>query len=590
MCARISAPQENQQFSLPSWIPGSYLIREFSKEIVKISAQQNGKVKKLVQLDKNTWTCNSSTDGELTLRYWIYARDPSVRTAWLDIDRGFFNGSSVFMHFVNFSESKHQVTIHQPALNPKWKLATGLKAVKISKNGFGQYEAQNYAELIDCPAEIGEFWSGEFTACGVVHRVVVSGAPITFDGKKLLDDVQKICEYQITFWHGKSEPVIKNYLFILWTVSDGYGGLEHKNSTALIANRSDLPRVGDTKPSDGYIQLLGLFSHEYFHTWNIKRLKPKEFEHLDLQQENYTELLWFFEGFTSYYDDLVLVRCGLIGVNDYLKLLTKTINQVLQTPGRKVHTVAQASFEAWTKYYRPQPNTANTTVSYYTKGALVAMCFDLTLRLIVQENRPTSKKKINSTKPHSPTLSLDDLMKHLWSICKDGLMSEDDLLTALKDISGIDFKKKLHDWVHTTQELPVTQLLTDIGVLIKHEPAQWAQKLGLRIAESTTSSIVIKQVLNDSIAHQAGLCDGDEWLGVEVISKKSQSHHSIWRIHKLEDIQLYVGSHRYINALISRDKKIFSIKLDLKVLHDVKTLRLISTESELLNAWLMQQI
>jgi len=586
VCARISAPQENQQFSLPSWIPGSYLIREFSKEIVKISAQQNGKVKKLVQLDKNTWTCNSSTDSELTLRYWIYARDASVRTAWLDLDRGFFNGSSVFMNFENFHDHIHQVTIHPPQFNPQWKLATGLKALKVAKNGFGLYEAQNYAELIDCPVEMGMFWSGEFTACGIVHRVVVSGAPITFDGKRLVEDVQKICEYQIQFWHGKSQPVIKNYLFILCAVADGYGGLEHKNSTALIANRSDLPRLGDTKASEGYIQLLGLFSHEYFHTWNIKRLRPKEFQHLDLKRENYTELLWFFEGFTSYYDDLVLVRCGLIGVNDYLKLLTKTINQVLQTPGRKVHTVAQSSFEAWTKYYRPQPNTANITVSYYTKGALIALCLDLTLRLMPPENISGIKKRALPKTP-TPVLCLDDLMKHLWSTCKGGLMSEDDLLSCLKDLTGMDFKKKLQDWVHSTKELPLSPLLNDIGVSIKHEPAQWAQKLGLRVLESQTAGIVIKQVLNDSISQKAGLCDGDEWIGVEVLSKKSDAHHLSWRIHKLEDIALYVGDHRYIHALICRDKRILSIKMDLKELQSVKTLRLTPTDSDLLKSWLL---
>jgi predicted metalloprotease with PDZ domain len=372
-------------------------------------------------------------------------------------------------------------------------------------------------------------------------------------------------------------------------VGDGYGGLEHKNSTALMANRSDLPRLHQNKASEGYIQLLGLFSHEYFHTWNIKRLRPLEFKSLDLHQENYTELLWFFEGFTSYYDDLVLVRSGLIEVSDYLKLLTKTLNQVLQTPGRKIHSVAQASFEAWTKYYRPQPNTANTTVSYYTKGALIALCLDLTLRKIDQNNLSPLKRGKKSTEANSQhAFNLDIVMRKLWDTCKDGLMTESTLLTLLFELTGVSFKKNLQNWVHTTAELPVIELLEYFGVKAQYEPAQWAQKFGLRTSESSSSNLVIKQVLNESIAHKAGLCEGDEWIGIEIISKRIDPSQRFWRITKLEDIQLYAGNHRYINALISRDKKIFFLKLDLKELANIKTLRLIGTESLLLDTWLKQ--
>jgi len=592
--ARLADPKKNQVISLPSWIPGSYLIREFSKEIIQISAKQNGKSKKVKQLSKNTWGIDSAASTELTITYSVFAKDASVRTAWLDQERGFFNGSSVFICAHECKSSKHTLTIHKPTFNTNWKLATSLNSVKVDNKGFGLYEAKDYEELIDCPVEMGDFWSGQFKACGVTHRIVVSGAALTFDGNKLLADVKKICEHQLRFWHGHQKPVIKSYLFILWAVGDGYGGLEHRNSTALIANRSDLPRVDQPKMSEGYVQLLGLFSHEYFHTWNIKRLRPREFEHLDLQHENYTELLWFFEGFTSYYDDLFLVRSGLIDVPDYLKLLTKTLNQVLQTPGRKVHTAAQASFEAWTKYYRPNPNTANTTVSYYTKGALIALCLDLTLRTIPREHRKIQNHGIiapsqNISDNISDPLTLDDLMRKLWSTCKDGLMSEEDLLNALLDLTGQDFKIQIQNWVHTTKELPVTELLTHFGVTTKYEPAQWAQKLGLRLSESNNSNLVIKQVLDDSIAQNAGLCDGDEWLGIEVITKKSDPGHRLWRIQKLEDIQLYAGHHRYINALICRDKKIMQLKLDLKELHNMKTLRLAASESDLLKSWLIHQ-
>ena len=242
---------------------------------------------------------------------------------------------------------------------------------------------------------MGTFWSGSFVARGVPHRFVVSGASPSFDGERLLSDTQKICETQIDFWHGSSIKSIsakkrvphQNYVFMLNAVDDSYGGLEHRNSTALICSRKDLPRLGDasskvtpTKQMEGYTTLLGLISHEYFHTWNVKRLRPAEFSAYQYGAENYTQLLWFFEGFTSYYDDLLLRRAQLIDDATYLKLLNKTINQVQQTPGRLVQSVAQASFDAWVKYYRQDENTPNSTVSYYTKGALVALCFDLTLR------------------------------------------------------------------------------------------------------------------------------------------------------------------------------------------------------------------
>ncbi len=579
--ASLLKPKGQQTVRLPSWIPGSYLIREFSKDIIKISAKQNGRSKKIKQLTKNTWSIDCHEDHELKISYLIFARDASVRTAWLDLDRCFFNGSSVFLSADGFESEKHTVAIKKPSFNTKWKLATSLVSSKVDLKGFGIFEAESYQELIDCPVEMGDFWTGQFIACGVKHRIVVTGAPITFDGTRLLDDVKKICEYQIHFWHGKKKPVIENYLFILWAVSDGYGGLEHKNSTALIANRSDLPRLNQGKPTDGYIQLLGLFSHEYFHTWNIKRLRPVEFNSLDLTQENYTELLWFFEGFTSYFDDLILVRCGLIEISDYLKILSKTINQVLQTPGRNIHSAAQASFEAWTKYYRPQPNTANITVSYYTKGALIALCLDLTLRQITVA-KDHSYEKIKSF------FTLDDVMRKLWVDCEDGLMSEMNLLKAIKDLTQVNLNQKINDWVHSTRELPTLELLSNFGVEAKFEPSQWAQKLGLRIAESNGPNLIVKQVLDGGIAQKAGLCEGDEWLAIEVISRKKGGQSQSWRINKLDDIQLYAGEHRFINALISRDKKMTQIKIDLKDMYNNKTLRLIQSDSSKVSKWLTQ--
>ena len=532
----IARPAARQEVSLPVWIPGSYLVREFSKNLQGLEARQGKQTLQLTQCDKHRWQADCDTRKPLVLAYAVCAYDTSVRTAWLDASRGFFNGTSLCLRVEGQEKRKHTLDIASTPATTDWSVATGLTPVKTDKNGFGLYAAANYDELVDCPVEMGSFWTGRFTACGVPHRFVVAGAAPSFDGKRLLEDTRKICEAAIRFWHGDGhKPPFKNYLFMLNAVGDGYGGLEHRNSTALICGRRDLPRSGETRPQEGYTTLLGLISHEYFHTWNVKRLRPSEFTGYDYTRENYTEMLWFFEGFTSYYDDLLLRRARLIDDAAYLKLITKTVNQVLQTPGRTVQTVAQASFDAWVKYYRQDENTPNATVSYYTKGSLVALCLDLALR---REGRTT----------------LDDVMRALWQRSAGGPMSEADLRAVLRELGGRAFDEELDQWVHSTAELPLAQLLAGQGVALKAEKPQLAQRLGLRVAEN--HSVHIKTVLRGSAAERAGMNAGDEWLGVEV---KGQS----WRITKLDDVAFYAGSHTNLEALVARDGRLLRLPLQL---------------------------
>jgi len=304
----------------------------------------------------------------LTLHYEVLASDRSVRTAWLDATRGFFNATSLCLRVHGHEHAAHELHMARPQGHADWKLATALTPVKAARHGFGSYHAASYDELADSPVEMGAFQSLRFTACGVPHRLVISGASASLDSARLVRDVQRICEEEIRFWSADARAPYDRYLFLLSVVDEGYGGLEHRSSTALVCGRRDLPRLDEAKAPEGYTALLGLFSHEYFHAWNVKRMRPKELARYDYTQENYTGLLWFFEGFTSYYDDLLLRRAGLIDQGAYLKLLAKTINQVLQTPGRHVQSVAQASFDAWVRYYRPDENTPATTVSYYTKA------------------------------------------------------------------------------------------------------------------------------------------------------------------------------------------------------------------------------
>ena len=581
----IANPAAQQVLDLPVWIPGSYLVREFSKHLQQFGATQRKRKLGLAQLDKATWQLDCQAGEPVQVTYAVYALDNSVRTAWLDASRGFFNGTSLCLRVRGQESAPHTLEVVQGPGMDGWSVATGLAPQRVSKSGFGSYGADSYDMLVDCPVEMGPFWSGTFTAAGIPHRFVVAGAPPSFDGAKLLADTQAICEEEIRFWHrsqpdnrsqkessprtagaGKTAIPFKNYVFMLNAVGDGYGGLEHRNSTALISTRKDLPRLprgllatGAHKQPEGYTTLLGLISHEYFHTWNVKRLRPAELAHYDYTRENYTELLWFFEGFTSYYDDLLLRRAGLIDNAAYFKLLTKTVNQVQQTPGRLVQTVAQASFDAWVKYYRQDENTPNATVSYYAKGSLVALCLDLTLRA---EGKTT----------------LDAVMRALWARCDGGPMAEADLLAVLHALGGRSYAKEISQWVHSTRELPLEALLERHGVLVQHEPDQIAQQLGLRVKEG--GGLFITHVLRGSAAETAGFASGDEWIAVADAKGTSAP----WRLQTLDDLQLYSGKAKKLTAWMARDKRLLQLPL---VLPAASTAwRLNAGDLGRVNAWL----
>jgi predicted metalloprotease with PDZ domain len=571
----VEQPQADQLLQLPVWIPGSYLVREFAKNLQKLSCSQSGKALAPVQRDKASWRVQCKPGVALKVQYEVYAFDNSVRTAWLDDTRGFFNGTSLFLKVASAEDQTHGLEILVPSQMPEWKLATGLTAVRTTKSGFGSYRADNYDALVDCPVEMGTFWSGSFEALGIPHRFVVAGASESFDGSKLLADTQAICEAELRFWHGTSSNTkhiaaavpFKSYLFMLNAVHDGYGGLEHRNSTALICNRGDLPRLerqtlapATHKQPEGYTVLRGLISHEYFHTWNVKRLRPSEFARYDYTQENYTELLWFFEGFTSYYDDLLLRRAKRIDNATYLKLLGKTINQVQQTPGRLVQSLAQASFDAWIKYYRQDENTANATVSYYTKGSLLALCLDLTLR----------------SEGHT---NLDAVMRALWSRCAAGPMTEKDLMVVLTDLGKRSYAKDLARWVHSTQELPVAALLERHGVKVHREPDQVAQQLGLRVKES--NGLTIHQVLRGGVAEAAGFASGDEWLAVQAVGAKATGP---WRMQTLDDLTLYCGNAKKVIATVARDKRLLTLTLNMP--KPSTALRLSVSDAAIANRWI----
>ncbi len=533
----VPRPATAQRVSLPVWIPGSYLVREFARHLSALTAVQGGREVALEQLDKATWRADCQGDAPLELRYAVHAFDTSVRAAFLDTQRGFFNGTSVFLRVEGREDERHRVDL--TALPPGWQVATALGAVDVDAAGRGRYEAATYDELVDHPVELGRFWRGSFVAGGVPHDYIVTGALPDFDGDRLLADVRRICDAQIAFWHGAGQPPpFERYVFLHNVVEDGHGGLEHRASTALISSRRDLPalgldRAGRAETSDGYVNLLGLVSHEYFHAWNVKRLRPADFARYDYTRENYTGLLWFFEGFTSYYDDLFLVRTGLVDAARYLKLVARTASAVLATPGRQVQSVAASSFDSWIKYYRADENTPNATVSYYTKGALVALALDLTLRA---EGRGT----------------LDGVMRALWSASGGGPVAETDIAAAFEAVGGRSYRAELDAWVHGTDDLPLAELLRGVGVDWNAEVPTVAQRLGVRVAESALTGIKVSHVLRGGAAEAAGLAPGDELLAV-----------AGWRLRRLDDAARVLVPGLPTTLLVARDQRVLSLSLSL---------------------------
>jgi predicted metalloprotease with PDZ domain len=530
----IAEPAPQQQLSLPVWIPGSYMVREFSRHLSRIEARQGSQPRAVAQLAKDRWSVATTGRGALVVTYVVYAFDASVRTAWLTDDRGFFNATSLCLAVDGRTAELQRVELYK--LPAGWDVATGMTRVdpgaKVARPARTQvFESADYDELADHPFELGTFWRGEFTAGGVVHEFVVSGAWPQFDGARLLADTKRICDEEIRFWHGADEPPFSRYVFMLHATEDGYGGLEHRASTALIAARKDLPRLGVAGTSDGYVTLLGLISHEYFHTWNVKRLKPAEFLPYDLTRENYTELLWFFEGFTSYYDDLFLLRAGLIDAARYVKLVGRAMNGVRQSPGQHVQSVAEASFDAWVKYYRSDENTPNATVSYYTKGSLVALRLDLALRA-------------------GGKATLDDVMRALWHDAPGGAVTEALILKTVARLGGKALAAELREWVHQRGELEVLPALARMGVEPEVEALNLATELGVRLSEGPVSGINVKVVLAGGAGAAAGLSAGDEILAVDG-----------WRVRRLDDALAWIRSGAAFELLVVRQQRLRTLRV-----------------------------
>lgn len=513
-CTVDEPDSAGQRFSLPVWIPGSYMVREFSRNIVTIVAESGGEQVRLEKLDKTTWQAAAVPAGQsITLAYDVYAWDLSVRAAHLDRTHGFFNGTSVFLAVEGQTDRPCELEICPPIHKAfgHWQVATTLTPGNAvdSTMDFGSYHASDYDELVDHPVEMGTFTHAVFDAGGVRHEIALTGQH-DCDTERLCADLAKVCAWQIALF-GAPAPVTR-YLFMAMIVGDGYGGLEHRASTALLASRKDLPWPGMPDLPDGYKTFLGLCSHEYFHTWNVKRIKPAAFVPYDFARENYTRLLWAFEGFTSYYDDLALLRSGVIGVEDYLGLIAKTMGNVLRGSGRLKQSVAESSFDAWTKFYRQDENAPNAIVSYYAKGALIALALDLQLRLASEG-----------------ACSLDDVMRLMWQRHgQTGIgVEEKGIFAIVAEVAERGAGGRGHevvDWLRTavsgTEDLPLERLLSAFGIDYGAAPASETPVLGIKLAAATDEARVAN-VFDGGPAQAVGVSAGDVLVALDGLRVQS---------------------------------------------------------------------
>lgn len=480
-----------QVLSLPTWIPGSYLIREFSKHIESVRAyDEEGRLLEIQKFEKNKWRLFNTDHELITVEYDVYAYDLSVRGAYVDQNRLYVNPACACLGLEGQEDKAVEVELFLPDELKHFQLATGMASKSLVKGRF-TLKAKNYAELIDAPFELAEQTRFGFEANGIPHEFVVSGKH-AMNAARMQQDIEKICATEISMFG--SAP-FSNYTFMTMATANSYGGLEHPNSTSLISPREDLPKANEPEePSEDYQRFLGLCSHEYFHSWLVKFIRPENFVNYDLNKEGYTSLLWIFEGFTSYYDDLILIRSGVISQASYIKLLKTQIDRYLQNPGRFVQSVSESSFDAWVKFYRQDENSNNAGTSYYNKGCLVTLCLDLGLRLRGS--------------------SLDALMRKLYENAQKGIQVHERTIVELcNELTGDNWIEQINHLINTTDELPLDQLFPEFGLSysLKNDKSL---PLGLKLVDKP-EGVLVQSARRDGAAAQAGLSAHDVIIAID---------------------------------------------------------------------------
>lgn len=540
---------------LPAWLPGSYMIRDMTAEIQSLAILCGGQSLDGRKVDKSTWRVQlGEKERKVTVRYEVFAQDSSVRRAYLDSDRGFLTFSSLCLCPIGREEEAIEIEIREPKVANGWKVATELSPLQIKENGFGRYQAENYDELIDSPMEIGPWQAIEFKAYGVYHRIILSGKVPPFDQQRLKSDVKCCAETVISFFEPKTHKApFASYSFFLNLSENLYGGLEHRASTALAASFFDLPIVGDKTISAGYAKLLELFTHEYFHAWWVKRVKPSVFIPYDLTQETYTNLLWVFEGFTSYYDALLTARSGATDTESYLKSLSETLNRHYLGSAKNRQSLAESSFDAWIKYYKVRTNRSRSVTSYYDKGALVAMALDAFIQ-----------------KESAGKHSLDDVLRYAWQqfkeVGKDYAGIDEEMMPELIfEATGIDVSEKIDRWVYGCEEPDYKRVLKTMGIDLTEEKLPVEREV-LQATLSGTNALKVSQLYEAGAAELAGLCVGDELLAIDSIRvTKSNLEKLLNRYRQAKTFSLHVFRNGLLKEFFLKPRKADVRKIKLSV-------------------------
>lgn len=476
---------------MPAWAPGSYLIREFAKNVEGFTASAAGKILRTEKVKKNTWRIYNGTAKALKINYSVYAFEVSVRTSFIDDTHAFLSSTGIFMYPDKQLAIPSTVTIVPFS---SWsKVSTGLPAVEGRKF---TYFAKNYDILYDSPIEVGNQDIFEFMAAGVKHEVAMYGGG-NYNAEKLKVDMAKVVEAATAVY---GENPNKNYTFIVHNFAKGSGGLEHLNSTVLGASRNAYAT------EKGYIDFLGLVAHEYHHLWNVKRLRPVALGPFDYENENYTTNLWVAEGFTAYYENKLMLRAGLISPEKFVSNLINATANVINTPGAQIQSAAQSSFDAWIKYYRPDENSNNTSVSYYSKGEVVGLLMDLEI-----------------AKATKGAHSLDDVMKAMYEQCKklNRGYTDAEFKAMVEKISGISFTDFWAKYVNGVYPVEYAKYFGYAGVKIKDENAgNNISYLGATSKFSEGRNLIIA-VSRNSAAWIDGLNVNDEVISVDGIQADS---------------------------------------------------------------------
>ena len=526
--------KEEIELMMPVWTPGSYLVREYARQIEQVLAVNgsNNKSLKVRKTDKNHWVIACDGANDLLVRYSLYCREMSVRTNWVEHDFAFLTGAATFLTRSDMVDHPHVVRID--AL-PNWPtIATSLQAVE-ARDPWTR-TANNFDQLVDSPIVMGMIDIQTFEVGGAKHHLATLGGESFWDTASAAKDVAKIVAAEQLFW---AETPYKEYWFLNLATEAG-GGLEHDNSCVLMTGR------WAQRQKSKYSDWLGLVSHEFFHTWNVRRLRPKVLKQYDYNNEQYFQELWFAEGITSYYDDLFVARTGLCKPKDYLERLSKNIASVQNAPGRNSQSLTESSFDSWIKYYRPDENANNSRVSYYLKGALIGLLLDVEIR-----------SKTNNSK------SLDDVLRLLWKNYLETGYTNADVSDAVEQVSGQCMDDWLDQMLNTTKELDYSKLLEWYGLDWKHRDAEKDASndkpkfgnvtVGLEL-KSEQGRAMVEKVVRESPASQAGFNSGDELISFDGFRVTVENWTERLNLYRANDIG---------KCLISRRGKIVELTLKL---------------------------